>query len=130
VGEQRVVGLPAVGEFGADARADRFAGRVGVEQFGNTGPGYDDARVAVPGCQDAQSPGFQVECRRVVSPAQGVEDDGDLVLGTLEAVGGVDPDLRRDARGGPGQRLADLVRLVAVGDADRDVGRPDLLAAR
>ncbi|TVZ05058.1 hypothetical protein EAS64_10580 [Trebonia kvetii] len=69
----------------------RLAGRVGVEEPRDASPGDDDARVPVPGRQDAQPPGLEVERGRVVPPAEGVEDDGDLVLGALQAVRGVDP---------------------------------------
>ena len=58
VGEQSVVRLPAVGEFGLDTEVDGLVGGVGVEQVGYSGAGDDDAGVAVAGCQDAQAASF------------------------------------------------------------------------
>jgi hypothetical protein len=42
-----------------------LVGGVGVEKVAYPGAGDDDAGVAMPGCQDAESVGFQVECCRV-----------------------------------------------------------------
>ena len=39
VGEQRVVGFPSVGEFGADAEVDGFVGGVAIKNVGYPGAG-------------------------------------------------------------------------------------------
>src|SRR5690606_28725279 len=95
--------------------------RVGVQEVVDAFAADDDAGVPVAGGEDAEAAGLQVEGRGVGAAGEGVEDDGDVVLAALEAVGGVDDDVG-DAEGGEGG--ADRRRLVAVGGADGDaVGR-------
>jgi hypothetical protein len=48
VGEDSVVGLPAVGDLGGGSEVYGVVGGVGVEEFGDAGAGDDDAGVAVP----------------------------------------------------------------------------------
>lgn len=57
-----------------------------------------------------------------------MQDDGHLEFGALQPVGGVHPDWS-GGRGGLGECLADLVGLIAVGDSDRYVRRPERLPA-
>src|SRR5690606_40632172 len=121
VRQDRVVGLPAVGEFDQRSEVDRCCGRGGVQGVVDAFAADDDAGVPVAGGEDAEAAGLQVEGRGVGAAGERVEDDGDVVLAALEAVGGVDDDVR-DAEGGEGG--ADRGRLVAVGGADGDaVGR-------
>jgi hypothetical protein len=47
VGEDCVVGLPAVGDLGGGSGVCGVVGGVGVEEFGDAGAGDDDAGVAV-----------------------------------------------------------------------------------
>src|ERR1035441_763792 len=102
---------------------------MGVEQVGDAGAGDHDAGVPVPGGQDAEPSCFEVEAGSVAAPGQGVDDDGDGELRALQPVGGIDPDFPGGGRGGEGQGLADLVGLVAVGDADGDVAGTEWLPA-
>jgi hypothetical protein len=101
---------------------------VRIEQVGDAGAGDHDAGVPVPGGQDAELSGFEVEAGGVAAPRQGVDDDGDGELCALQPVGGVDPDLAGGGRRGEGEGLADLVGLVAVRDADSDVAGAERLS--
>jgi hypothetical protein len=47
VGEDCVVGFPAVGNLGGGSGAYRVIGGVGIEEFADAGAGDDDAGVAV-----------------------------------------------------------------------------------
>ena len=47
VGEDCVVGLPAVGNLGGGSGVYGVVGGVGVEEFGDAGAGHDDAGVPV-----------------------------------------------------------------------------------
>lgn len=47
VGEDCMVGLPAVGNLGGGSGVYGVVGGVGVEEFGDAGAGHDDAGVAV-----------------------------------------------------------------------------------
>ena len=61
VGQDRLVGLPAVGELHRHVEVDRLGRRVGVQQLGDARPGHHDAGVPVPRGQHAQPARLQVE---------------------------------------------------------------------
>jgi len=129
VNGRRRVGFPAVGKLRAGTGADQLAGRVIVEQLGDSRPATA-MYVPVAGSQDAQPPRLEVQFGRVMPAGQWVEHDGNFLFGALEAIGSVDLDLRRDIGCGTRQRLTDMVSLIAVRDADRYAARPNRLPAR
>lgn len=102
VGQEGVVGLPAVGELDGDVEVDGVVDGVGVQQVGDAGAGDDHAGVAVPGGQHAQPARLQVEGGGVAAARQGVHHDDHLELPALEAVGGVDDDLLSARHAGAG----------------------------
>lgn len=129
MGEDGLVGLPAVGELGRDIEVDRFGGGVGVQKIGDTGAGDDDAGVAVPGGQHAQPAGFEVKGRGVAASRERMKHDRHLELPTLQPISGVHGDLRSIGVRCAGERTADLVGLVTVGDPDCDALGADGLSA-
>jgi hypothetical protein len=68
--------------------------RVAVQEFSDPLAGDDDARLPVPRGEYAQPAGLQMERGRVPATGQWMHDDHDLELAALQAVGGVDRDLR------------------------------------
>src|SRR6266511_937385 len=86
VGEDGVVGFPAVREFGWNVEVYRFGGGVGVEQFGDAGSGDHDAGVAMPRGQYTQAPGFEVELGGVASARAWVSGTGTVGLSARTAV--------------------------------------------
>ena len=87
-----------------------------LEQLSRAGPSDDDARVPMPGRQDGGTTRVEMERRGVLPPGQRMPDDDDVELATLQAVGGVDDDVRQ-----PPALQLDLQRrpLVSMRDADR-----------
>ena len=69
------------------------------------------AGVAVAGGEDAQAARFQVEGGGVGAAGEGVEDDRDVVLAALEAVGRVDGDVHNAQLG---QGRPDRCRLALM----------------
>ena len=123
--EHSEVGVPPIQVGRRLAEPHGLGRRMTGELFADTAAGDNDAGLSVSAQEHAQSARVEVDAR--VSPAgQWMPDDDDLEFTALEDVGGVDDDLvdgsplRRYVSGSP----FDVVSLVAVSDADRDVAGP------
>lgn len=78
--------------------------------------------LAVAGGEDAQAPCLEVEGGGIATPGQRMHDDDNLELGTLKAVGGIDRDMLGVLVAGASQGGSYQIGLIAVCDANRDVG--------
>jgi hypothetical protein len=101
MGHHRLIRFPSVGELRGDTEVHGVDGRVGVEQFGDAGPGDDDAGVPVAGGENAEAASLEVEGGRIAAAGQRMKDDHHVELAALQTVRGVGNHLE-DAQFGEG----------------------------